>query len=192
MNKHGKITPSGFADMMTKGKSDIFGKTAIAYANRIILERIGVEVPEVFAKALDHGNEWEEYAITEYEKQTGSFVEPTSVIEHPELNFVAGTPDGLVGEDGMIEVKCPFNPANHLENLKSGAQIEDYKYQIQGYLWITGRKWCDFVSYDPRFPEQFRLFVRRVHRDQVLIDAIKDRCIQFENYIQSMLQFINP
>lgn len=192
MNKQGKITPSGFADMMTKGtKGEEFGKTAHTYAARIALERLGVELPDIKAAALDHGNDWEPYAIGVYEQKFDVLViDKLEPIQHPDFDFVGGTPDGLVGEDGLIEVKCPFNPVNHLANLRSGEQIMDYRWQIQGYLWITGRKWCDFVSYDYRFPEDLQLYVQRVERSEPMIDELQQRVVKFEAIVNGILEGI--
>jgi hypothetical protein len=134
---------------------------------------------------MDWGNEYELDAIEAYQTQTGQLVTLNDVIQHPTLNYVAGTPDGLIGEDGIIEVKCPYNSVNHLMNLKSGAQLDDYKYQIQGYLWITGRKWCDFVSYDPRFKKDLQLAIYRVDRDQEMIDELAARVQEFEETVMA-------
>ena len=190
MNKHGKITPSRFADVMTSGRgSEKWGKTAIAYAQEVALERIGVQRPEVFAYALNWGNEHEEAAIGAFIEDYHLFVEPCNVIQSHELEYVAGTPDGLVSDKFIIEVKCPYNPVNHLANLRNGEQIKDYMYQIQGYLWLTGRKLCYFISYDPRFPEQYQLSVHYVKRDQELIDTLKQRIIDFEaELVQPILE----
>lgn len=187
MNKGGKLTPSCFADIMTAGraKSDKFGKTAWSYAYKVACERLGVEFPEVWAKAMEWGIEQELDAIEAYQAQTGQMVTLNDVIHHPILDYVSGTPDGLIGTDGIIEVKCPYNSVNHLMNLKNGAQLEDYKYQIQGYLWITGRKWCDFVSYDPRFKKDLQLAIYRVERDQMLIDELSVRVQEFENEVMA-------
>jgi predicted phage-related endonuclease len=181
MNKAGKITASNFADVLTSGRgAEKWGKTAQTYAMNVALERLGVERPEVFAYALNWGNEQEEDAAQLYIDTTGLFIQPCDPIAHPDYDFVGGTPDGLLGEDGIVEIKCPYNPANHLMNLQSGAQVKDYYPQIQGYLWITGRAWCDFVSYDPRFPEHLRLYTQRVERDQPFIDNLQQRVIDFE------------
>ena len=189
MNKQGKITPSRFADVMTqgRGKNEKWGKTAITYAYQVALERLGVELPEVFAYALNWGIENEMGAVEAYEKKTGRFIIPCDTIQHPDLYFVAGTPDGLIGEDGIVEIKCPYNPVNHLANFKTGEQIEQYKYQIQGYLWITGRKWCDFVSFDPRFPAELQLSVHRVERDEVLIAELSQRVIEFNELVKEVM-----
>lgn len=182
MNKQGKITASHFADVMTagRGKDAKWGKTAKTYAYQVALERMGVEMPEITGKAIEWGQYYEPEAIELYQQTTGRLVGLTDVVQHPELEYVAGTPDGLVGDDGIIEVKCPYNPVNHMANLREGEQIEDYWYQIQGYLWLTNRDWCDFVSYDPRFPEGSRLVVHRVKRDEAEISKLAERVQEFE------------
>jgi len=187
MNKQGKLTPSRFIDIMTGGRSkaEKFGKTSMSYAYRVACERLGVEIQDPYAKSMDWGNEYELDAIEAYQTQTGQMVTLNDVIQHPTLDYVAGTPDGLIGSEGIIEVKCPYNSVNHLMNLKSGAQLDDYKYQIQGYLWITGRKWCDFVSYDPRFKKDLQLAIYRVDRDQLLIDELAARVQEFEETIMT-------
>jgi hypothetical protein len=191
MNKQGKITPSGFADMMTRGRgvNDEFGETAKKYAMRIALERLGVEIPEVEAWAMQHGNAMEPYAIQAYKMHTGfEVIDNLQPIQHPSILYIAGTPDGLVGDDGILEVKCPYNPVNHLMNLKSGEQITQYKWQIQGYLWITDRQWCDFVSYDDRFPDELQLYIQRIERAQIMIDELQERSAKFEILINSILE----
>jgi hypothetical protein len=193
MNKQGKITPSGFADMMTRGRgvNDEFGETAKKYAMRIALERLGVEIPEVEAWAMQHGNAMEPYAIQAYKMHTGfEVIDNLQPIQHPSILYIAGTPDGLVGDDGILEVKCPYNPVNHLMNLKSGEQIAQYKWQIQGYLWITNRQWCDFVSYDDRFPDELQLYIQRIERAQIMIDELHERAAKFEILINSILEGI--
>jgi len=188
MNKQGKLTPSGFADMMTNDRSGKgLGKTAMAYAQRVALERLGVEVPEITGWALEHGILNEPHAIEAYEQKTGSVVIQPLPIQHPEVDYVAGTPDGLIGDDGIVEIKCPYNPINHLANLTTGEQLNHYKWQIQGYLWITGRKWCDFVSYDQRFPEHLRMYIKRVDRDDMMIADIAERAEKFEELVQSIV-----
>jgi hypothetical protein len=106
-------------------------------------------------------------------------------IFHPDFPFVCGLPDRLVDSDGIAEVKCPANPLNHVKNLLDTSQYDDYKYQIQGYLWITGRKWCDFVSYGADFPLGFELSVTRIERDEAIIVFLQDRVIAFEAIVQS-------
>lgn len=190
MNKQGLITPSGFADMMTRGrgKDADWGKTALAYAQRVALERLGVEIPEINSWALEHGNLYEPVAIEAYEDKLGVVVIQPQPLVHPTLSFVGGTPDGLIGDDGLLEVKCPYNPANHLANLTNNEQLDQYKWQIQGYLWITGRNWCDFVSYSPHFPDALKLHVYRIERDEEMISQLEERCVAFNQIVVKLLE----
>lgn len=162
-----------------------WSQTAITYANELALKRLGVKFEETTAPSLDWGNTWEPIAIERYEDETGSF--PVSVdksIFHPEFDFVCGKPDGLVDLDGIIEIKSPFNPLNHLANIETASQYHsDYKYQVQGYLWITGRQWCDFVSYDHRYPEHLQIAIHRIERDPEIISALESKIIEFEKFI---------
>jgi len=186
-HKPGALSPSGFAQMMTNDRSGKgLGKTALEYAARITLERMGVIIPEPFSKALEWGIENEEKALAYYEHLHG-MVTPTGRLIHPEINYIAGTPDGLIGEDGIIEIKCPYNPMNHFANITENAQLKDYGYQIQGYMWITDRKWCDFVSFDLRFPESKRLHVVRIDRDDQIIDALAERAALINSIVEENL-----
>lgn len=187
MPKPGHITPSQFGKIMTNDRSGKgFGKTAIAYADEVILGLLGVPLPEVHAPALEWGKTFEPKARKRYELMNFTEVPPvTEAIHHPEFSFVCGTPDGLVDDDGILEIKCPYNSLNHFANLKTGEQIEDYKWQIQGYLWITGRQWCDFVSYDERFDYDMQFCQYRVERDEELIKQLSERVFLFWDLVQS-------
>ena len=190
MPKLGYFTPSRFADAMTNGRGkDTFGKTALTLVTEVAMERIGVKKEEITAPALTWGNDHEPIAIMRYMEITFSEVEP--VLEpfvHPEFNYVAGTPDGLIGVDGLIEVKCPFNPVNHFLNLSTGEQIAQYNPQMQGYMWITGAKWCDFVSFDPRFPDEYQIKIIKVDRDQQYIDALAERIAMLNDLTNDLVK----
>jgi hypothetical protein len=187
------ISPSRFKDLMTGGqsKTELFGLTAKAYAKQIAAEMAGVRFPEISTPEMRHGLTYEFEAIQAYEQATGhTIIVPEDRITAQEFAFVSGLPDGLVGADGIIEVKCP-NLRNHLDNLMEGAQIAQYMYQMQGYLWLTGRKWCDFVSYHPAeaygfngeviatCPEHLQLSIQRVERDEEIIASIIARIEPF-------------
>jgi predicted phage-related endonuclease len=189
MRVQGHITPSRFADMMQrgKGKNDKYGTKAIAYANELVLQRLGVVPQELDAWAVRWGREYETEAITEAEKTLG-FIEPAERVVHPTYDFVSGEPDGLVGREAIVEVKCPYNSSNHLANIRNGEQIEQYMYQMQGYLWLTGRQLCYFVSYDPRFPAPYKISIRLVERNQAMIDEIEKRVIEFNGFVNQIMQ----
>ena len=134
---------------------------------------------------MQWGIDHEPMAVEAYESAKVCSVtarNPQVRITHPEYEFISGEPDGLVGEDGLIEAKCP-NEANHFKNLLNGEQIAQYMYQIQGYMWLTERSWCDFVSFDPRYPKKYQLSVNRVVRDDKIISELEERCVMFWNEI---------
>jgi len=187
MPKRGFVTPSGIARMMTAGRGKKeWGKVAYEYAKELALQRIGIDVPEyAYGNAIDWGNEHEPEALAVYEfKNVVQIHGSQEFIEHPELEWVGGTPDGLIGKQGGVDVKCPYKVTNHLNNILYGAQLDDYKWQLQGYMWITGRQWWDLASYDPRFTPDLQLWVIRQERDQELIDQIESRYQEFEEIIK--------
>ena len=183
MPKPKHITPSKFKDVLTKGrgKDKPFGDTALSYAEDLAMEMLGVTLDEVTAPSLQWGLDLEPVAIEAYQMQTFNKVDPVEQsIHHPTLPYVCGLPDGLVGTDGMVEIKCPKQSRNHKRNLVNAYQYEKlYKAQIQGYLWITGRNWCDFVSFDPRFPEDYQLAIHRIERDDDYIEMLEHRIKEF-------------
>ena len=189
MPKLGYITASRFKDVMTNGRSkDSFGATATTYALEVILAGYGIEKPEITSASLEWGKENEYIAIKRYEEEYLVSVQPGQFVEHPDIIGVGGTPDGFIDSDGLIEVKCPHNPVNHYMNWKDASQYADYQYQIQGYLWMTGRKWCDFISYYPTpdgcvIPD---LVVHRIERDQDVISALEERIIKFKQLIEEL------
>lgn len=172
------ISPSQFHRMMASGrkKDEIFGKTAESYAEEIVQRMLGVH-DDYTSPAMQWGIDHEPEAIERYQLETFSTVESKSRIVHPDFEYVSGEPDGIVG-DGIIEVKCP-NSANHFKNLLNGEQIAQYQWQIQGYLWLAEKEWCDFVSYDPRYPEKYQISINRVVRDDDMIAQLEERCPLF-------------
>lgn len=196
MPKSGHITPSRFKDVMTRGRSKSveWGATAMSYADELAMNLIGVQMNDISAPALEHGIELEPFAIQTYEMENfATITRVESPIHHPEYEYICGTMDGLVSLDGIIEVKCPFNPLNHWKNMLYASQYEkQYKWQIQGYLWITGREWCDFVSFHP--DEAWgdnKLFTHRILRDQEIINQLEERLPLFWQIVQDKLDIYN-
>lgn len=182
----GMITGSNFGKLVVKSrdkKSYVLSKgaTATSLIYKIAWERLlkngnisnGLGRLSVSSKAMEHGNDYEGQAILKYIEQTGRKVDFAQRFLKLD-DFIGGSPDGFVGDDGLIEVKCPFNGGNHLKSLLTNEIYNtDYLYQMQGYLWVTGRKWCDFVTYDPDLIDGLQLNIIRVQRDEELIEAIK-------------------
>ena len=137
---------------------------------------------------MQHGNDFEGQAILKYMEVTGAKVEYAQKFIKLD-DFIGGTPDGFIGEDGLIEVKCPFNGGNHLKSLLTNEIYNpEYLYQIQGYLWVTNRKWCDFVTYDPDLIEGLQINIIRIERDDQLIEAIK---LVMEEVKEKLREIIN-
>lgn len=189
MPKPGHVSPSQFTRMMTKSRGGKgFGETAKTYAREIALERIGVELPEFGSVHTDWGNDHEWEAIQAYEAQRLVEVHSQQVWQqHPDFEWVGGTPDGLIGSEGGMDAKCPSNITNHMKNLLDNAQLDDYMLQFQGYMWITGRKWWDFVSFDPRYPKGLQLHIHRVERDEEIIEELAQRYVDFECIVQGFV-----
>lgn len=157
------------------------------YAHQLAAERL-TQKPrkQVKAKALEYGKEMEPAAVAAYEELIGDFVEECGFIKHPQYDFIGASPDFLVGMDGGGEIKCPESSEVHLETLLSGLPSEHIE-QIQGGLWVTGRQWWDFISYNPDFPEGMQLYVQRVIRDDAYIARIEHACLLMEEDVQNIL-----
>jgi predicted phage-related endonuclease len=169
----GKFTGSRFVDVLATSKKG--DKKLKAYDELIwdlATERITGQVDHSLdSYALRWGRDLEEYARQEYELLTGEVVHQVDFIDHPTIANVGCSPDGLVGDDGGLEMKCPKDSRIHLQRFDDGVP-EEYKPQIQGCLWVTSRAWWDFVSYDPRMPEHLRLLRIRVERDEAFIENL--------------------
>lgn len=185
----GKFTGSKFVDVMARGKKD--GKPLKAYHDlvwQIVVERMtGLPVEGPVGQALKWGTEVEPYAREAYELETGNIVRESAFITHPEHVFVGCSPDGLIGNDGGLEMKCPKDSTVHLARFADGIP-EEYVPQVQGSLWVTGRKWWDFVSYDPRMPESHRIFIQRIDRDDKYIAELEQAVIAAEAQVQQKLE----
>ena len=184
----GRITASRFADVIAISKRT--GKPTEArqkYMRELAFERTaGAPKHSVESRSLTWGTEVEQYAREAYELETGLIVTEASFLTHPKFDFIGGSPDGLVGSEGLIEIKSPHDEAVHINTWLEGMP-EDHKPQVQGNLMVTGRKWLDFISYDPRQGEKYRLYVERIHRDQAYIDQLLQGLLQFEAELKAMI-----
>lgn len=174
----GKVTASRVADVVAKTKSGPSASRA-NYAAQLIAERLTGTVAEGFTNAaMQHGTETEPEARAAYEFYHEVSVVEVAFVSHPSIDQAGCSPDGLVGDDGLVEIKCP-NTATHLDTLLGQAVPGKYETQIQFQLACTGRQWCDFVSYDPRMPESMRLFIKRVPRDAARIKELETEVAGF-------------
>lgn len=173
----GRLTASRVADMMATTRNG-YAASRTNYAWELAIERLtGQSTPGFCSPAMQWGIDREAEARAAYELHALTAVEEIAFVQHPTL-FAGASPDGLVGTDGLVEIKCP-NPATHGETLLKGRIDDKYHKQMQFQMACTGRQWCDFVSYDPRFPEEMRLWVKRVERDDEDIAAIEQAAVEF-------------
>ena len=155
----GKVTASKVSDVMSKG----MGRET--YMTYLIAEVLTTERASSFTNtAMEWGTATEPYARQAYEALNNLWVEEIGFAQHPTIERAGASPDGLVGDDGLIEIKCP-NTATHLDTLIDKTVPKKYRDQMQFQMACTGRKWCDFVSFDNRLPENLQIFVLRVERD---------------------------
>ena len=182
----GKVTASRVADVLAKIKS---GESASRknYKMELVVQRLTGKAGESFTNAaMEWGTEQEPFARMAYEAHTGTFVKEEGFVDHPTIEGFGCSPDGIVG-DGLIEIKCP-NTANHIETVLENKAPSKYIPQMQCQMACTGAKWCDFVSFDPRVPEDLQLFVVRVERDQEYIDSME---VEVKQFLSEVLDLFN-
>ena len=179
----GIATASNFAKVLSTIKS---GESAERrnYRIKLALERITRTVEESYQnEAMRIGIEREPQARIAYEASTGNMADEVGFCLHGELECGA-SPDGLIDDDGGLEIKCP-TPGKHFEYLRASGEPPEYTAQIQGCIWVTGRKWWDFVSYCPDFPDNASLIVRRVHRDDEYISNLANKIAAFMDEVRA-------
>ena len=180
----GRITASRIGDVMAKLKSGKPAATRSNYVAEKVAEILTGEVSESYTSpAMAWGTETEPQARLAYELFLGKDVKEVGFIPHPDIEQAGASPDGLVGDEGLIEIKCP-NTATHICTLRGGSIDRKYLLQMQWQMACTGRKWCDFVSYDPRLPDELSLFVVRVQRTDEVIKEI-------ESEVREIIEEIN-
>jgi len=181
----GKATASRFNDIM-KGKAMAGWKN---YRAELVIERITGQKEEGYtSKPMQWGIDTEPVARTIYQLRSGNIVEECGFFKHSVLEAGA-SPDGLIGADGVIEIKSP-NSATHIATLSSGKIPTQYYAQIQGQMWITGRQWGDFVSYDPRLPENASIIIVRVERDNPYIARLEQNVTDFLAEVDAEYEFV--
>lgn len=168
----GKVTASKIADMLAKTKTG-WGASRANYKAQLVAERLTGIVADGYSNAaMRWGTDTEPEARAAYSFYSGADVELIDFVTHPQISMSGASPDGGVGTDGLVEIKCP-NTATHIETLLGGEVPGKYRLQMSWQMACTGRQWCDFVSYDPRMPEDMRLFVRRIERDDETIGELE-------------------
>jgi putative phage-type endonuclease len=185
----GKFTASRFSDLMAKLKD---GRPAQARENLIwelVVERMtGQKMQSFQSQWMERGILLESDARLAYENEMLVSVDEVPIVIHPTLDYVSCSPDGYVGDTGLLEIKC-LTAANHGKALKFGTHAKEYALQVQGQMWITGRAWCDVVAYHPEFPERFRLAAVRVNRDENTIAELEAECIAANDEVNEQLRW---
>lgn len=191
----GRITASCFGKLAGSGKSGGWSQTALTYMTQVLAERLtGRPQDEISSKYLDHGNKYEPTARQFYQWNMPYSLKLQQVgfIRHPDIPNCGGSPDCLVGDDGILEIKCPYTIHTHIAHIENDATSNrDYVWQMQGNLWVTNRKWCDFVSFHPFVPKDCMFHVVRYERDNDVIDEIAERVIRAEEQIVIRMKRIN-
>jgi putative phage-type endonuclease len=174
----GKVTASRVADLMAKTKTG-YSATRENYMAQLVVERISNSQAESFTNAaMQWGTDQEPYARAEYEATQGAMVEECGFVSHPTIEMAGASPDGLIGDEGLIEIKCP-NTATMIDVLLTGVVASKYNTQMQFQMACTGRQWCDYVVFDPRMPAKAQMFIKRVARDEAFIAEMEAEVTKF-------------
>ena len=178
-SRYGWATASRLADLMAKTKTGVSASRA-KYMAQVCVERITNQPYDsgFTSAAMQRGIELEPVAISAYEAHQFVTVEPASFVRHPRIEYAGASPDGFIGDDGLVECKCP-ETHTHLETVDGKSIDRRYMLQMQFQMACSGREWCDYVSFDNRLPGALALHVRRVSRDDGLIAEIESEVEQF-------------
>lgn len=188
----GIVSASRFKDVLTEPRSKTdkevgnLSVTAETYLYELVSMILTDDAPNFSSAATDWGNENEPLARLEYSMMTDNNVVETGIFFHDNRKAGASN-DGVVDDDGMVEIKCPFNTVNHVRTVVSGDMPKEHMPQVQGNLWINGREWCDFISFDPRIEGDGRLFIKRIYRDETYIKNLERRVLAFIQKLDSVL-----
>jgi putative phage-type endonuclease len=182
----GKVTASRVSDVLATRKGQESTVRA-KYKLQLATERLTNKKTDTYMnQAMQDGIEREPMAREIYEKLKDVTVEEVGFVQHPAIERAGASPDGLVGDDGIIEIKCPIE-TTHTTNLLERKLPSKYKPQVQFQLSTTGRKWCDFISYNPNFEPRLQLMVVRVERDDEYIEMLKFEILKFLAEVELMI-----
>ena len=177
LERLGLVTASRVADVIARTKSGPAASRA-AYMSTLVAEQLTGNSAETYTNAsMQWGTEHEAEARRAYSLETDVTVEEIGFARHLKLKSGA-SPDGLVGDDGIVEIKCP-NTHTHIGTLLAEKVPKKYITQMQWQMVCTERSWCDFVSYDPRLPLEMQLFIKRIARDDDYISTLEDEVEKF-------------
>ena len=185
----GKVTASRVAYIVAKTKTG-YSASRAKYMGELLCERLTGSRGDTYQNAaMVWGVNTEPQARVAYEAALGELVEEVGFIPHPTIGMAGASPDGLVGEEGLVEIKCP-NTITHIDTLLSIAVPQQYMTQMQWQMACTDRNWCDFVSYDPRLPENMQMFIHRVERDDKMIAELEGEVVKFIEEMESKIELL--
>lgn len=182
----GHVTASRLADVLATVKT---GEAASRrnYRAELVAQRLTGTVEAGYTNAaMQWGTDNEPIARSEYEVRKEVFVDQVGFIKHPTILWAGASPDGLVGLDGLIEIKCP-NTATHIDTLLSQTIPSQYEKQMLWQIACTGRAWCDFVSFDPRLPSDLSFFCKRFNPSMEQIKEAEQAVITFLAEVEETL-----
>ena len=186
----GKVTASRVADVIAKTKTG-YSTSRENYMAQLVCERMTSTQGESYNNAaMQWGTDQEPLARAAYEAAKDVLVDEVGFITHPTIIAAGASPDGLVGDDGLIEIKCP-NTATHIDTLLSNKVPSKYNTQMQWQMACTGRKWCDFVSFDPRMPEGLQIFIQRVDFDEQYVKMLEAEITEFLGELETKIERLN-
>jgi len=183
----GKCTGSRVKDALSFLKNGQPSQKRKDYLTDVVTERLtGFAVEHYVTPAMQWGIDTEEYASSAYEVVSGNDVEEVGIAEHPSIPMFSASPDRYVGNDGIVEIKCPIT-TTHVEWMMAGLIPEEHLWQLTAEMACSGRKWVDFVSFDPRLPPRNQVFIRRLLRDEERIAFMEAGVIQFLSEVDAMV-----
>ena len=185
----GKVTASRIKDVIATTKTG-YSTSRDKYMTQLLLERITNTVAESYTNdAMTWGTEQEPFARAKYEGLASTLVEQVAFVNHPTILMSGASPDGLVMDDGLVELKCHMSHTP-LESILGGID-DQYMPQVQWQLAVTGRSYTDLCSYDPRFPEHLQLVVKRIPRDDDYIAKLEKEVVKFLAELDDKVNKVN-
>lgn len=191
-DRSGKVTASRFKDVMAWGKPDKQGKrepqgARTTYMRELCFERLAKRSKHhASSKSMAWGHEQEQPSHDAYEMLTGNVITKSGFVLHPKYDWLGCSPDGLIGIDGGIESKNPYSEAIHVKTWLDGMP-EEHMAQVQGCMFVMGRKWWDFISFDSRQDEEIQLYIETVYRDEAYIANLHKELVQFNLELNRMV-----
>lgn len=186
----GKVTASRMGDLMATTRNG-YGGSRATYMGELIAERLTGKPAERFqSEAMKWGMDNEPHANAAYVFFRDVQIEPVGFVEHPSIANSGASPDGLIGDQGLIEIKCP-QTATHIETLLTETIAVRYIYQMQWQMACTGRQWCDFVSFDSRMPPPMQMYCKRFQRNEKTIAELENAVRGFLREMEDKITALN-